>query len=133
MLESLDSSIRTRWPGLKSLVVVESEGTVISTGKQRKRERRYYLSSLEATAEEFGRIIRTHWSIENQCHWVLDVVFREDANRTRKGHAPKNFSTLLRIALNLLKEDKSLKGSLSKKRRHALLDLAYREKLLSRA
>jgi len=103
------------------LVVVETQTTIISTGKRRKRERRYYLSSLELQAVDFQKIIRQHWSIENNCHWVLDVVFREDANQTRKGNAPKNFGTLLRIVLNILKQEK---------RRHATLDVAYREALL---
>lgn len=129
-LETLDADIRGRWPGLKSLVVVETETTVISTGKRRKRERRYYLSSLGVEAVDFQRIIRKHWSIENNCHWVLDVVFREDANQTRKGNAPKNFGTLLRIALNILKQDTRLTGSLAKKRRHAAHDVTYREALL---
>lgn len=132
-LDTFDADLRARWRGLKSLVVVECETTELSTGKKRKRERRYYLSSLEADAARFGYLIRSHWGIENQCHWVLDVVFREDHNRIRRGNAPKNFSTLLRIALNLLKSDEALKGSLTKKRRHALLDNTYREKLLSLA
>lgn len=132
-LDTFDADLRARWRGLKSLVVVESETTELSTGKKRKRERRYYLSSLETDAVRFGHLIRSHWSIENQCHWVLDVVFREDHNRIRRANAPKNFSTLLRIVLNLLKTEETLKGSLTKKRRHALLDTSYREKLLSLA
>ncbi len=132
-LDTFDAGLRARWRGLKSLVVVESETTEQLTGKKRKRERRYYLSSLEADAVRFEHLIRSHWSIENQCHWVLDVVFREDHNRIRRGNAPKNFSTLLRIVLNLLKTEETLKGSLAKKRRHALLDTNYREKLLSLA
>ncbi len=129
-LGTLDADIAGRWPGLKSLVVIETQTTIISTGKQRKRERRYYLSSLEVRAENFQKMIRQHWSIENNCHWVLDVIFREDANQTRKDNAPKNFGTLLRIVLNILKQDTSLKGSLAKKRRHAALDVTYREVLL---
>ncbi len=129
-LETLDPEIRKRWPDLTSIVVVESDTEELTTGKRRKKERRYYLSSLKAEAARFHDIIRRHWSIENQCHWVLDVVFREDANRTRKANAPKNFGSLLRIALNILKLDTSLKGSLPKKRRHAAHDFEYRERLL---
>lgn len=129
-LATLDPEIRKRWPGLQSLIVVESDTLELTTGKQRKKERRYYLSSHRAEAKKFYRIIRRHWSIENQCHWVLDVVFREDANRTRKANAPKNFGTLLRIVLNILKSDTSLKGSLAKKRRHAAHDISYRELIL---
>lgn len=129
-LDCLEASIRERWQGLKSIVVVESESLEISTGKRRKKERRYHLSSLTCDAREHGRIIRSHWSIENQCHWVLDVIFGEDANRTRKANAPKNLGTLLRIVLNLLKQDDRLTGSLAKKRRHAAHDPAYRESLI---
>ena len=129
-LKVLDPEIRGRWKGLKSLIVVEVESEVISTKKKRQRERRYYLSSLDVEAVRFEEIIRKHWSIENQCHWVLDVTFREDANRTRRKNAPKNFSTLLRMALNILKTDQTRKGSLPFKRREAALDLNYRESIL---
>lgn len=132
-LDSFDAELRARWRGLKSLVVAETETTELSTGKKRKRERRYYLSSLETDAEDFGQLIRRHWSIENQCHWILDVVFGEDHNRIRRKNAPKNFATLLRVVLNILKADETVRGSLPKKRRHALLDIAYRENLLSLA
>jgi predicted transposase YbfD/YdcC len=132
-LDTFDADLRSRWRGMKSLVVVECETTELPTGKKRKRDRRYYLSSLDADAEHFGYLIRSHWSIENQCHWVLDVVFGEDHNRIRRKNAPKNFATLLRVVLNMLKCDDTLKGSLRKKRRHALLDTSYREKLLSLA
>jgi len=109
---------------------VEVESEIVSTKKKRQRERRYYLSSLDFEAARFEGIVRKHWSIENQCHWVLDVTFREDANRTRKNNAPKNFSTLLRMVLNILKTDQSRKGSLPFKRREAALDLNYRESIL---
>lgn len=129
-LETLDPELRGRWKGLKSLIVVEVDSEVIATKKKRQPERRYYLSSLEVDAQRFEEIVRKHWSIENQCHWVLDVTFREDANRTRKKNAPKNFSTLLRMALNILKTEPTRKGSLPFKRREAALDVNYRESIL---
>lgn len=129
-LDVLDPEHRERWKGLKSLIVVEVDSEVITTKKKRHPDRRYYLSSLEVDAKRFEQIVRKHWSIENQCHWVLDVTFREDANRTRKENAPKNFSTLLRMALNVLKTDQTRKGSLPFKRREAALDPCYRESLL---
>lgn len=132
-LDTFDADLRARWRGVKSLVVVETETTELSTGRKRKRERRYYLSSLEADAGRFGHLIRRHWSIENQCHWLLDVVIREDHNRICRNNAPKYLATLLRVVLDILKTDKTLEGSLAKKRRHALLDTSYREKLLSLA
>jgi predicted transposase YbfD/YdcC len=68
-------------------------------------ERRYYISSLTLSAKEFSRIIRGHWSIENQLHWVLDVAFHEDSSKVRKDNAPENLAIIRHIALNLLKQD----------------------------
>jgi len=132
-LISLDQETRTRWAGLKSLVVVETDTTIVATGKKRKRERRYYLSSINGKAELFQKAIRQHWSIENQCHWVLDTCFREDHNQTWKKNAAKNLGAVRRIVLNILKEDPGVKGSLPAKRRRALMNRAYRERLLSLA
>jgi len=87
------------WPELKSVIMVESqrekEGQII-------RQRRFYLSSLPASAAGFNRLVRSHWSIENRLHWHLDVIFREDASRTRKGNAPQNMATARKMALQLL-------------------------------
>ena len=130
-LTSLDPKMRARWAGLTSLVVVETETKIIATGKQRKRERRYYLSSVNGKAEFFQKAIRQHWSIENQCHWVLDTCFREDHNQTSTAHAAKNLGTVRRIVLNILKEDPGQKGSLPAKRRRALMNRTYRERLLT--
>jgi predicted transposase YbfD/YdcC len=78
-------------------------------------ERRSCLSSLEPEVEKFARAVRSHWGVENQLHWVLDVVFGEDQSRARTGHAAENLATLRRWALNLLKADtlkakRSIKG-----------------------
>ena len=68
---------------------------------------RYYISSLPGEADQLLNAIRTHWSIENSCHWVLDVAFDEDRCRIRKENGSQNFAILRRIALNLLKGEKS--------------------------
>jgi len=68
-------------------------------------ERLYYLSSLGLDAARFARAVRSHWGVENQLHWVLDVVFAEDSSRARTGQAAENLATLRRWALNLLKAD----------------------------
>ena len=81
--------------------------------------------------ELFQKAIRQHWSIENQCHWVLDTCFREDHNQTCKFNAAKNLGTVRRIVLNILKEDPGVKGSLPVRRRRALMNRTYRERLLS--
>jgi predicted transposase YbfD/YdcC len=132
-LSALAPEIRERWPELKSLIVVETETRIVTTGKVRKKERRYYLSSLDGDAELFPKAIRQHWSIENNCHWVLDTCFREDHNQTCKANAAKNLGSMRRIVLNILKEDKGVKGSLPKKRLRALMNHVYRERLLSLA
>jgi len=74
--------------------------------------------------------VRSHWGIENSCHWVLDVVFREDASRIRVGNAAENMSTLRRLALNLLRREKSEKGGIHVKRLKAALDEKYLLKVL---
>jgi predicted transposase YbfD/YdcC len=69
--------------------------------------------------------VRAHWTIENSLHWVLDIAFREDDSRIRKGHAPQNFAVLRHIALNLLKQDTTLKRGLKSKRLKAGWDHDY--------
>jgi predicted transposase YbfD/YdcC len=103
---------RSAWEGLQSVGVVES---VREIGGQQTVERRYYLSSLSVDVNRFARAVRSHWSIENQLHWVLDVNFNEDQSRARSGYASENLATLRRWALNLIKSDqqkkkRSLKG-----------------------
>ena len=69
----------------------------VRDGKQ-TREVRYYILRKELTAREFGEAVRSLWSIENRCHWQLDVTFQEDESRIRKGHADANFCVLRRTA-----------------------------------
>jgi predicted transposase YbfD/YdcC len=64
---------------------------------------RYFLLSKYIPAKQLLRIVRSHWGIENQLHWVLDVVFNEDRNRTRKDNAPENLAILRKLALNLVR------------------------------
>ena len=89
------------WPKLKSVVCVISHREV--NGKA-SDEVRYYISSRQASAKTFLQAVRKHWSIENPCHWVLDVAFREDDHRLREGHAPENMSVVRKIALAMLKK-----------------------------
>ena len=112
----------TRWPGLKSIVEVESERH--ATGAP-TLERRYFISSLEADAVPLLDVIRSHWMIENGVHWVLDVVFGEDASRIRREHGAENFGSLRRLALNLLRQHPSKKHSLRMKRKRAGWDNAF--------
>lgn len=116
------------WPGLRSVVQVEAERR---RGEHRSVETRYYLSSLPPAAAVLGEVIRTHWQVENCLHWVLDVHFREDASRVRVGHEAHNFARLRHLALNLLRQDTSVRGSLAAKRFRAALDHTYLLRLLA--
>jgi predicted transposase YbfD/YdcC len=116
-----------RWKGLTSIGMVESRRTV--KGK-RAVERRYYLSSLPLNAAKFAQAVRQHWSIENPLHWSLDVTFREDQSRARTKYAAQNLATLRRLALNLIRNDKTMNVSVKKKRALAAFDPDYLKRLL---
>lgn len=93
-------------------------------------ETRFFISSVDADAYTLAGYIRSHWGIENQLHWCLDVVFSEDKSRIRKDHAPRNFSFLRRLALNLLRQEPS-KSSLKMKYYRASLDNNFLLQILS--
>jgi predicted transposase YbfD/YdcC len=115
------------WKGIKSFGMVESLRKV--KGKT-TIERRYYLSSLPLDALRFAKAVRGHWGIENSLHWSLDVTFREDDSRARTKNAAQNVATLRRIALNLIKKDRTKKGSVSSKRYIAALNQDFLRDLL---
>ena len=93
---------RALWTGLKSVVCVASPRKV--TGKKESREVRYYIRSRRGFGKMFLDASRRHWGIENECHWVLDVAFREDDHRLREGHAPEDMSVVRKMALAMLKK-----------------------------
>ena len=119
----------SEWVGLRSLVRIQAERFHKVTGKT-ERETRYYIASLPPDAARLNQLVRQHWGIENKLHWVLDVAFGEDLSRKRAGHAAQNFSVLNRIALNLLKQDKTCKVGIHGKRLQAAWDHPYLLKLL---
>jgi predicted transposase YbfD/YdcC len=116
------------WVGLLSLVMVVRVVTCQTTGVV-SREVSYFISSLRPNARRIGQAIRGHWSIENGLHWVLDVVFREDARRLYDRTAAENVAFLNRLALSLLRGDSS-KGSLKVKRKRAGWNIQYLAQLL---
>lgn len=115
------------WNGLESVAMVVRER---ETEKGTSVETSYYIASLEAKASLAARHIRGHWGVENGLHWRLDVGFREDRCRVRKGNGSENFAILRHIALNLLQKEKSLKGGVQTKRLKAAWDDAYLLKIL---
>ncbi len=106
----------TTWMGLKSLIKLL---TIRITPKKTEVTTRYFISSWEASAQAFLNSIREHWQIENGLHWVLDIAFREDESRIRKDHAPQNMAVLRHMALNLLKQERSMKVGIAAKRKMA--------------
>jgi predicted transposase YbfD/YdcC len=94
-----------QWPMLKGIVLVESERTL---GGKTSVERRHYITSRsKLSAKDALGASRSHWGIENQLHWVLDVAFREDECRVRAGNAAENFAVIRHIAINLIKTAQS--------------------------
>jgi len=121
-----------KWPGLQSVIVVET----IRMAHQHApvtSDHRFYLSSLVRSATSFVTMIRQHWDIENKLHWSLDVTFNEDRCRIRKDHAPENVVALRHIALNLLRQEHSRPMSLRQKRLLCGLDEHYLLTVLSGA
>lgn len=114
------------WVGLRTLVMIRRQREI--AGK-RSEEISYYISSLTDGAADILYAVRRHWAVENECHWVLDVVFDEDRSRIRLGESPENFSLLRQIAISILKQDKS-KGSLKGKRFKAALNDDFRAQLV---
>ncbi|MEO0986021.1 MAG: ISAs1 family transposase, partial [Cyanobacteria bacterium J06639_14] len=119
---------RAKWAQLTSVAMVESIRTL---DDKTSREVRYYISSLAPEAQRLATSIRTHWSIENPLHWVLDVAFREDDCRIRTDHAPENFTLLRHLAVSLLNQEKTAQIGIKNKRLRAGWDDEYLLKVLA--
>lgn len=118
------------WPGLKTVLAVESIRNVNGSGKT-VAEIRYFLSSSADRPEILATAIRSHWQIENSLHWVLDVTFNEDRCRIRDRSAVQNFSLLRKIAINLVRRHQASKASLKGRRKMAAWDNRYMEQVLT--
>jgi predicted transposase YbfD/YdcC len=119
----------TLWKGLKSIGIVTSQ--CLRDGKE-TIEVRYYISSLAMGVKQFARAVRGHWGIENTCHWVLDMTYREDESRIRDQALRENFAWLNRFTLSLLKQHPD-RTSLVMKRRSCGWDENYMIKVLAGA
>ena len=115
------------WPNLQTLVRVRAERRLPD---KTSVEYRYYISSLTSGAKHHLTVVRSHWRIENELHWVLDVAFDEDQCRLRRGHGSQNFALLRHIALNLLKQEKTANCGIKAKRKKAGWSEQYLLKVL---
>jgi predicted transposase YbfD/YdcC len=118
---------KKNWSNLKSIVMVKSERLL--PGQQPSIEKRFYISSLSACALKIANAIRKHWGIE-QAHWILDVAFREDEQNADAGNIAENMSLIRRVALNMLKQEKSAKCGIEIKRQAAGWDNEYLLKVI---
>jgi len=116
-----------QWPGLKSVVMVESER---ETEGKVETETRFYITSLTLLANAVGPMIRSHWMVENGLHWVLDMVMRDDESRVRTGNAAANLAIIKHIAYNLIRRGKG-RHSFRSKRKLAAWDEDYLMSLLA--
>jgi len=109
----------TRWNKLKTIIEINSTRIInnITT-----TENRYYISSLNLDAKKAANAVHSHWAVGNKLHWVLDVSFREDESRIRRGNGAEVMSTFRRLTLSLLKKNTTSNASLKKKRKIALMD-----------
>lgn len=118
-----------RWKSIRGLALIES--TREMNGNETYERRLYITSHSDKSAEFIAHAIRSHWHVENKLHWQLDVSFNEDYNRLRSGHAAENFSLINKIALNLLKNEKSIRLGVKNKRLKAGWDDDYMMKVLT--
>ncbi len=116
------------WEKLQTIIMIESERTI---NNKTTIEHRYYISSTKCTAAILLNASRMHWGIENSLHWRLDIAFREDESRIRKGYGAENLAILRHIALNLLEKENTAKVGIKNKRLMAGWDNSYLEKVLA--
>ncbi len=120
-----------KWNKLQQIIKIDSIREFKNSDKQPEKATRYYIASLVDTAVNHQNNIRSHWGVENKLHWTLDVAFSEDASRKRKNNAAQNYSILLKIALNLLRNEKTEKQGIAGKRLKAGWNEAYLLKVLN--
>ena len=117
------------WKNLKSIVKICSERTIKNTG-EKSTEFRYYITSIKGDAKRLNEAIKSHWAIENNLHWCLDVIFKEDGQLKRSGNAAENFNIVNKAALGLLDNENSTKHFKPMKRMKAAHNDDYRELIL---
>jgi predicted transposase YbfD/YdcC len=121
---------RKDWKNIKCIVRITSKRYNKKT-QQETVQVKYYITSIKPDATKINKAIRSHWSVENNLHWNLDVIFKEDASLKKKGNSPMNFNIITKIALTFIEREKSIKMSKSQKRYNAALSDKYRTKILN--
>ena len=125
--EFLSPNELIKWEKLQTIVMIEAYVT-FKNGKKKGEQmyqKRFYITNLEQDVSRINWAVQSHWGIETKVHWVLDVAFREDDSRVRKGHADENFAITRHIALNKLKNEHSCKRGIKAKRKKAGWDMEY--------
>lgn len=122
-------SKKENWKNLQSIICIETE-RMLPDKNEPQCEQRYYIAGMVTTPEHFNRIIRSHWNIENNLHWSLDITFGEDLSTKQAGNAAENFSIITKIALNILKNDTTNKLAIKNKRLKCSLDDDYLNTIL---
>jgi predicted transposase YbfD/YdcC len=118
---------KNEWEGLKSVGMVH---TITEENGKVREEKRYYLSSLSLDVKKLSQSIRSHWGVENQCHWVMDVVFKEDESRGRSGHIAQNYGTTRGLAMNMIRQEPKHKRGIKGRVKRAGWDNNYLEQIL---
>ena len=116
-----------KWAGLQSVGLIES---VRKIGTETTTSKRYYLNSFSSDAQVLAHAVRSHWGVENNVHWILDVAFQEDDCPVHSQHARENLSQLRKMSLNLLSSEKTAKIGVANKRLKAAWDNNYLAKVL---
>ena len=116
------------WAGLQSIAMVICTRII---AEKKTQHIRYYITTLPSNAERILHVVRRHWAIENELHWVLDVAMNEDHNRVRKNQAPENMAVLRHMAINLIKQEKTAKGGIHAKQLQAAWNNDYLLKILA--
>ena len=120
---------KDKWSNLSSVIKITTE--VIQKSSDIKTiEERFYISDIDVAAT-INKGIRSHWSVENNLHWSLDVTFQEDASKKRIGNQVENFNMITKIVLSILTKENTTKISLKNKRMKAAFDVSYRNKLMN--
>ncbi len=123
----LPEELKAKWPSIRTFIEVASERTKNEVTHCRSR---WYVSSLPLNAEQAALAIRQHWGIENQLHWVLDVVFREDELSIKAPEGAAHMALFNRVALSLIKQHKGKQDSIASKRRKTAWSADFRSQLI---